>query len=197
MSSNSEEYTESNMAAVLTELRNLRKEHTEASRDTKTTLYRVESTLNDVMEGTAKLEQQVVEVATIRYLLCREAKLSAKCEDLESRARRNNLRIYGVKEGEERNDMINFITNLMRTSLDLPDELDLCVERAHRSLTMKPRDCPSKRLQSQRKDTSTSLERARGDIKDRMSFLTRTTHRTYRRNVSRYRRSSNNLRRKK
>ena len=30
--------------------------------------------------------------------------------------------------------MINFITNLMRTSLDL------CVERAHRPLTMKPRD---------------------------------------------------------
>ncbi len=37
----------------------------------------------------------------IRYLLHRDAKLSAKCEDLESRARRNNLRIYGVKEGGE------------------------------------------------------------------------------------------------
>ena len=43
-----------------------------------------------------------------------------------------NMRIYGVKEGEERNDMINFITELMRTSFELPVELDLCVERAHR-----------------------------------------------------------------
>ncbi|KAL6478461.1 hypothetical protein MHYP_G00142960 [Metynnis hypsauchen] len=143
------------MATVLMELRNLRKEHTEASLDTKTTLSRVESTLCDVLERTTKLEQQVVNVEqrvsdtedkalrherAIRYLLHREAKLSAKCEDLESRARRNNLRIYGVKEGEERSDMINFIANLMRSSLALPEDLDLRVERARRSLTMKPED---------------------------------------------------------
>ena len=59
----------------------------------------------------------------IHYLLQKEAKLSAKCEDLESRAKRNNLRIYGVKEGEESNDMIKFISNLMRTSLELPEDL--------------------------------------------------------------------------
>lgn len=74
------------------------------------------------------------------YLLQRDASLSAKCEDLESRTRRNNVRIYGVKEDEETNkDMLSFITELIRTSLTLPEELDLNVVRAHRSLTMKPK----------------------------------------------------------
>lgn len=36
--------------------------------------------------------------------------------------------------------MISFITDLMRTSLEFPEVLDLCVENAHRSLTIKPKD---------------------------------------------------------
>lgn len=76
----------------------------------------------------------------ISYLLHRELRLSAKCEDLEPRARRNNLRVYGVKEDEEGNDMTNFITNLMCTSFKLPQYMDLCVERTHCSLTMKPKE---------------------------------------------------------
>lgn len=143
------------MAAVLAELRDLRREHAEASQDTKGSLSRVESTLGDVLERTTMLEQRVTDVEqrvsdvdentlrherAIRHLLQREAKLSAKCDDLESRARRNNLRIYGVKEGEERNDMAKFVTDFLRTSFDLTEETDLCVERAHRALTMKPKD---------------------------------------------------------
>ena len=80
----------------------------------------------------------------LHYLLQRDASLSAKCEDLESRARRNNVRIYGVKEDEETNkDMLSFVNDLIRTSLTLPEELNLNVERAHRSLTMKPKDAAS------------------------------------------------------
>lgn len=54
--------TDNNLTVVLTELKNLRKEHTEASQDTKTTLSRVESTLKDVLERTTKFEQQLAEV---------------------------------------------------------------------------------------------------------------------------------------
>lgn len=141
------------MAELLAELRNLRREHTDASQETKASLSRVEITLQDVLDRTSKLEQQFSEVEqrvsdtedkarqherAIRYLLHREAKLTARCEDLESRARRNNLRIFGVKEGEEKDKMVSYINKLLRASLDLPEGLDLCVERAHRSLTMKP-----------------------------------------------------------
>ncbi|KAK7901502.1 hypothetical protein WMY93_018271 [Mugilogobius chulae] len=146
---------EENMASVLAVLKTFRKEHADASKETKATLSRVEVTLKEVVERTTILEQQMADThqrvsdtedqlqrheRAIRYMLQREAKLSTKCEDLESRARRNNLRVYGIREGEEKNDMIHFITGMIRTALKLPDNLDLGVERAHRSLTMKPKD---------------------------------------------------------
>ena len=68
-------------------------------------------------------------------MLQRDASLSAKCDDLESRARRNNVRIYGVKEDEDTHgDMLSFINDVIRTSLSLPEEPNLNIVRAHRSL---------------------------------------------------------------
>lgn len=154
-----EEGGEGLMAAVLAELRILRKEHAEASKDTKDSLARVEAALTEADERITKLEQRTTDYEqrlseaedksrrnerTLRHLLQREAILSAKCEDLESRARRNNVRIYGVKEDEETNkDMLRFINDIIRTSLTLPEELKLNIERAHRSLVMKPKDAAS------------------------------------------------------
>lgn len=54
--------TEENMETGFTELCNVWKEHMEASKDTKTTLSRDEATLDDVLERTAKLEQQIANV---------------------------------------------------------------------------------------------------------------------------------------
>uniref|UniRef100_A0A672Y8S3 L1 transposable element RRM domain-containing protein n=1 Tax=Sphaeramia orbicularis TaxID=375764 RepID=A0A672Y8S3_9TELE len=141
---------------MLAELRTLRKEHAEASKDTKESLTRVETALSEVTERTTQLESRLTEYEerlaaaeeksqrserALRYLLYRDASISAKCEDLESRARRNNLRIYGVKEDEENNsNMIDFISDLIRTSLTLPGDLNLNIVRAHRSLTMKPKN---------------------------------------------------------
>lgn len=48
----------------------------------------------------------------------------------------------GLKKGKKR---IDYITRLMRGLLGLPDDKDLCIERAHRSLTMKPADSASPR----------------------------------------------------
>uniref|UniRef100_A0A3B5M1A6 L1 transposable element RRM domain-containing protein n=1 Tax=Xiphophorus couchianus TaxID=32473 RepID=A0A3B5M1A6_9TELE len=96
----------------------------------------------DLLERTTKLEQQITDTnqrvsnaedqllrhdCMLPYMLQREANLSAKCEDLKSRARHNNLRTYGVPEGEEKNNMISFIT-------------DLIVETAHWSLNTKPKN---------------------------------------------------------
>lgn len=75
-------------------------------------------------------------------MLQRKAKLTAECKDLESRARRNNLCIYGIPEGEEKNDMASFITDMMRTSLKLPQDMDPCTEWAHGSLNIKPKEQP-------------------------------------------------------
>lgn len=65
--------------------------------------------------------------------------LQQKLTDLESRSRRNNIRIFGLAEGEEGNSVIRFISDLLKRELTLPGDLDLKIKRAHRSLAPKPR----------------------------------------------------------
>lgn len=65
--------------------------------------------------------------------------LQHKLTDLESRSRRNNICIFEVAEDEEGNSVPQFITNLLKRELPLPQDLDLKIQRVHRSLAQKPR----------------------------------------------------------
>ncbi|XP_056336632.1 1-phosphatidylinositol 4,5-bisphosphate phosphodiesterase beta-1 [Danio aesculapii] len=75
--------------------------------------------------------------------------LETRLNDQEGRARRSNIRIYGVPEKAEENfsDMIPFLEDLLKSTLVLTDATpaDLQIERAHRALapiplpTAKPR----------------------------------------------------------
>lgn len=64
--------------------------------------------------------------------------LQRKLTDLETQSRRNNLRIFGVAEGEEGNSVSQFIEGLRRRELPLPQDLDLKIQRAHRSPAFNP-----------------------------------------------------------
>ncbi|KAI4799940.1 hypothetical protein KUCAC02_016478 [Chaenocephalus aceratus] len=55
-------------------------------------------------------------------------------------SRRNNVRIHGIPEGSEKNDTIGFISGFIRSSLQIPAEVDSRIERAHRSLLAKPKE---------------------------------------------------------
>lgn len=76
----------------------------------------------------------------LRYLLHRDIDLTAKCDDLQNRLRRNNIRIFQIPEDSEGKDMPGFIKDLLQKELKLPPELDIKIERAHRSLAAKPKD---------------------------------------------------------
>lgn len=71
--------------------------------------------------------------------------MDAKLTDLEGWSRRENVRIYGVKEGSEDNSpsMVVFVESLLRQKLELPDSAELRVERAHRALMSKPPPGPA------------------------------------------------------
>lgn len=75
----------------------------------------------------------------LRYLLWREAALANQCDDLQNRLRRNNLRVYQIPEGSEKEDMIGFVKRLIITVLNFPYE-DIHIERAHRALGVRPPD---------------------------------------------------------
>ena len=76
----------------------------------------------------------------IRYLLRREMNLSARCEDLQNRSRRINLRIYRVPEDSEGKDVKAFAKTLIQSVFKPMPDVKLQIERAHRSLTTKPTD---------------------------------------------------------
>lgn len=82
-----------------------------------------------------------MEEAAVEMLKLHE-KLEDKLTDLESRSRRDNIRIYGVCEGAEKDftTMTSFIEKLLREGLQLSEEEmpDLHIERAHRSLGTQP-----------------------------------------------------------
>ncbi|XP_049889985.1 uncharacterized protein LOC126383499 [Epinephelus moara] len=65
------------------------------------------------------------------------ATLRDRCEDLEARLRRCNIRIMGVKEGREHGKHPSqFVTNLLKEALNL--EKPPTIDRAHRTLRSKP-----------------------------------------------------------
>ena len=76
--------------------------------------------------------------AALKHMLQDQQKLEDKLNDLESRARRNNLRIHGVPEDAEGGSVTEFVDKLLRTELKLSDDVDLQIQRAHRALAPKP-----------------------------------------------------------
>ena len=76
----------------------------------------------------------------IRYLLHREMDLTARCEDLQNRSRRINLRIYRVPNGREGNDVKAFVREQIQSVLQPMSEVNLQIERAQRFLTAKPKN---------------------------------------------------------
>ncbi|KAF3859889.1 hypothetical protein F7725_000144, partial [Dissostichus mawsoni] len=124
---------------LLDELGKLRKENQEGHNQTKMSLDRLEQTVLDIKvqmgehEGRiGKLEDRVgmaEDVAVrhqraLRYLIHRDMALSATCDDLQNRLRRNNVRIFQVPEGVREETWQN-------------------IERAHRSPPYTPHRDPT------------------------------------------------------
>lgn len=68
----------------------------------------------------------------------RQASMEAKLINQEGRDRRDNIRINGIPEEAEGDNISSFLINLLRDSLDLPLDMELKVKRAHRALVPKP-----------------------------------------------------------
>ncbi len=89
----------------------------------KDSLTRLETSGEELKDQITKLETHIVEAEerisnnedsvmrhgrAIRYLLQHEVELSARCDDLQNRRRRNNLRIYQVVLSQYQNVSIRY-----------------------------------------------------------------------------------------
>ena len=80
----------------------------------------------------------------MKKLMHRQATTEAKLIDQEGRARRDNLRIYGIPEKDEGENMCGFLEKLLRETLDISEDMEVRIERAHRVQAAKPVDAWSK-----------------------------------------------------
>lgn len=74
----------------------------------------------------------------MKKLIHRQASMEAKLTDQEGRARWDNLRINGIPEKEEGDNICAFLEKLLRDVLDFPGDTELRIEQAHRTRAAKP-----------------------------------------------------------
>lgn len=93
-------------------------------------------------EAAARIDELETWSATANTALQQSLKdqktLMNRINDLESRSRRNNMRIYGVPEGIEGSSVQQFVEKLITDEKLIEDGTDLQIQRAHRSLALKP-----------------------------------------------------------
>ncbi|KAK7886074.1 hypothetical protein WMY93_025695 [Mugilogobius chulae] len=130
----------SQMATIIREeLATFTKDLNQKLLDQASTLDTHEKAIADTQKRVSEVEASgMVTKEALLKVLKEQRKLQEKVVDLESRARRTNIRIYGIPEGVEGDSVITFVKNLLTTELPLPDNMPLQIQRAHRSLAQRP-----------------------------------------------------------
>ncbi|KAL6476284.1 hypothetical protein MHYP_G00147830 [Metynnis hypsauchen] len=109
--------------------------HYKAANDA--TMSKLKSTVGEMEHALTECSDDIaVMKATIESLTANVAKLENKCEDLESRSRRNNIRILGVPEGPD-TCTTAAVAALLKEAFGLVKEPLL--DRSHRTLQPKPK----------------------------------------------------------
>lgn len=107
----------------------------EVATDLKATTERlceVESRIADIEEFSVDFKE------ALSQSLQAQEKLQLKLTDLEARSRRNNIRIYGISEGAEENNIQQFIVKMIKKELQPLAGVELGIQRCHRALGPKP-----------------------------------------------------------
>lgn len=134
-----EDSSEASLQSILNEIREFRRDNRAQLSDIKQELQRANDRLDEV-EGRIDETETVLSATSklVKRLTEHQANLEARPIDQEARARRDNLRIYGIPEDKEGTDMAGFLDNLLKISLDFPRDGDLKIEQAHQALAPKP-----------------------------------------------------------
>lgn len=129
---------------VLQELRDFRQENSVSLGEIKEEMSKMSERMDEAEGRIEKTEERIQNTEdAMTEIIKIQIRLEDKLMDLESRTRRENIRIYGVPETAERDSptMSDFVEKLLCDGLELSqDELDICIERAHRSLGPPPPD---------------------------------------------------------
>lgn len=133
---------------VKKELTELRDEINQALGDIRGDLKNTTTRVEEAEQRVAELEERNIDLEdSLRQMQHKQDLMQTKMTDLEARSRRNNIRIYGIPEGEEENNLMDFVVKLLKSELAIPGELDLKIQRCHRALTPRPpREAPPRSI---------------------------------------------------
>lgn len=103
--------------------------------------------LNEAEHRISEVETFHLEVQeALEQMQRAQLELKSKITDLEGYSRRNNIRIYGLKEGAEGTSMLLFVEDFLKTELgDSIGLTELGIERAHRVPGPRPANSASPR----------------------------------------------------
>lgn len=127
----------SDLKAVLREIREFRRETAEGINGIREDLRTTNDRIDEAERRIGDTEERVL---SIEEAACELIKLHRKVEekqiDQEGRARRENIRLHGMKEGAEKDaeSVGAFVEALLREKLELSPVYQLSLERAHRMM---------------------------------------------------------------
>lgn len=121
----------SEIATVRTELRSAITPLQQKVDTHEGTIRELEHAASDQGDRLSELEN------VVQTLKTQVSQLTAKCEDLEGRSRRNNVRLVGIPENVEGPNPTEFVSGLLQDIFKLDHKP--IVDRAHRSLRQKPK----------------------------------------------------------
>lgn len=107
------------------------RENNKELQEQKAKLAEAEGRITELEEWNADANEALLK------LLNQTRYMQDKLTEQEVRSRRNNIRIFGLPEETEGSSMTDYLDQLLRTELELPEEIQLQIQRAHRTPPLK------------------------------------------------------------
>lgn len=127
-----------NLSNIKTELRAVKSELSDSITNIQSDVCALKSTVGEMETSLSSCTDDVATLqAKVEHLTKELTRLDNKCEDLEARSRRNNIRLVGIPEDFSISSTATAISSLLKEALKL--EKEPLVDRAHRTLQPKPK----------------------------------------------------------
>ena len=126
------------LSNIKTELRAVKSEISDSITNIQSDVHTLKGTVGEIKTSLSSCTDVITTVkAKVEHLSTELIRLDNKCEDLEARSQRNNIRLVGIPEDFSTSSAATAISSLLKEALKL--EKEPLVDCTHRTLQPKPK----------------------------------------------------------